>query len=65
MSSRSVSIILSPFKVRTRVKLQLLRQREVVEFSSQGKLAVDFFLAEAEVGDIEEAYASQSVGVIS
>lgn len=34
---------------------QFLPQRQVIEFTTQGKLSIDFLLADAKVSDIEEA----------
>lgn len=42
--------------------LELLLQRQVIEFPSEGKLSVDFFLADVEVLHIEEADMLCSVG---
>ena len=36
--------------------LQLLLDREIVEFPAQRELLIHFFLADAEVSDVEESY---------
>lgn len=55
MTSWSVSIVLTTFQIITVVILEFLLEWQGVEFASQGKLAVDFFLANVEVLDVEEA----------
>lgn len=44
------------------VVLQLLLKRQVVELAAEGKLSVDFFLADVEVLNVEEANMLRSVG---
>lgn len=55
MTSWSVSIVLTTFQIIAVVILEFLLEWQGVEFASQGKLAVDFFLANVEVLDVEEA----------
>jgi hypothetical protein len=43
------------------VVLQLLLKRQVIELAAQSELSVDFFLADAEVLDIEEAHMLGSI----
>ena len=44
------------------VVLQLFLKRQVVEFAAKSKLSIDFFLADVEVLDVEEANMLSSVG---
>lgn len=55
MPSWSVSIVLTTLQVITVVILEFLVEWQSIEFAPQGKLAVDFFLADVEVFDVEEA----------
>lgn len=55
-----VSIILAIDKVICIVVLELLLKRQRIEFATQGKLAIDFILADIEVLHIEESYRSFS-----
>ena len=55
MTSGSVSIVLTTLQVIAVVVLEFLLEWQGVEFPSQGKLAVDFFLADVEILDVEEA----------
>lgn len=55
MTSGSVSIVLTTLQVIAVVVLEFLLEWQGVEFPSQGKLAVHFFLADVEVFDVEEA----------
>lgn len=55
MPSWSVSIVLTTLQVIAVVILEFLVEWQSIEFASKGKLAVDFFLADVEVFDIEEA----------
>lgn len=43
------------------MELQLLVKRKLIELSSQGKLPIDFFLANIEVLDVEKAYVLSRV----
>ena len=43
------------------VVLQLLLKRQVVELAAKSKLSIDFFLADVEVLDVEEANMLSSV----
>ena len=43
------------------VVLQLLLKRQVVELAAKSKLSIDFFLADVEVLDVEEADMLRSV----
>jgi hypothetical protein len=43
------------------VVLQLLLKRQVIELATQSKLSIDFFLADAEVPDVEEAHMLGSI----
>ena len=49
-----VPIIFATLKILKIVIFQLLIQLKIVEFTTQGKLLVDFLLADVEVLDIEE-----------
>jgi hypothetical protein len=44
------------------VVLQLLLKRQIVKFVAKSKLSIDFFLADVEVLDVEEANMLRSVG---
>jgi hypothetical protein len=44
------------------VVLQLLLKRQIVKFAAKSKLSIDFFLADVEVLDVEEANMLRSVG---
>ena len=55
MTSWSVSIVLTTPQIIAVVILEFLLEWQSVEFASQGKLAVDFFLADVEVFHVEEA----------
>ena len=63
MTSGSVSIVLTTLQVIAVVVLEFLLEWQGVEFPSQGKLAVHFFLADVEVFDVEEA-CYMSVGTM-
>lgn len=55
VTSWSVSVVLTTLQVSAVVILEFLLEWQSVEFTSQGKLAVNFFLADIEVFDVEEA----------
>lgn len=55
VTSWSVSIVLTTLQIIAVVILEFFLEWQGVEFASQGKLAVDFFLANIEVLDVEEA----------
>lgn len=61
-ASRAVAIILSIVQILKVVELQLLLERQVVELPAQSELAVDFFLADTKVLDIEETDVLGSIG---
>jgi hypothetical protein len=44
------------------VVLQLLLKRQFVELAAKSKLSIDFFLADVEVLDIEEANVLSGIG---
>lgn len=52
----AVAIVLAAFEVLEVVIFELFVQRQVVEFAAQGELTVDFFLADAEVFDVEKPF---------
>ena len=56
MTSWPVSVVLTSLQVIAVVILEFLLEWQGVEFTSQGKLAVNFFLADIEVFDVEEAW---------
>jgi hypothetical protein len=58
---RTVAIILAVVQVLEVVILQPLLQRQVVELAAQSELSINFFLADAEVLDIEEAHMLGSI----
>jgi hypothetical protein len=60
-SSRAVAIVLAIVQVLKVVILQLFLQRQVVELAAQSELSINFFLADAEVLDIEEAHMLGSI----
>jgi hypothetical protein len=60
-SSRAVAVVLAIVQVLEVVVLQLLLQRQVVELAAQSELSIDFFLADAEVLDVEEAHMLGSI----
>ena len=55
MTSWSVSIVLTTLQIVAVVILEFLLEWQGVEFASQSKLAVDFFLTDVEVFNVEEA----------
>ena len=63
MTSWSISIVLTTLQVIAVVILEFLLEWQGVEFASQGKLAVDFFLADVEVLDVEKS-CYMSIGPI-
>jgi len=54
-ASRTVAVVLAIVQVLEVVVLELLFQGEVIELPSEGKLSVDFLLADAKVLHIKEA----------
>lgn len=44
------------------VVLQLLLKRQIVELAAKSKLSIDFFLADVEVLDVEEANMLSGIG---
>lgn len=60
-SGRTVAVILAVVQILEVVVLQLLLQWQVVEFATQSKLAIDFFLANTELLDIKEADMLRSI----
>ena len=60
-SSRTVPIVLAIVQVLKVVVLQLLLKRQVVEFAAKSELSIDFFLADVEVFNVEEANMLSSV----
>lgn len=50
---RPVSVVVAVLEIRT--VLEFLFGRQVEDFLADGELAIDFLLAEAEIGDVEEA----------
>lgn len=61
-SGGTVSIVLAVLQVFQIVVLELLFEREIVEFPSKSELVIDFFLADAEVLYVEEANMLSCIG---
>lgn len=55
VTSWSVPIVLAPLQIIAVVILELLLEWQSIECTSQGKLAIDLFLGDVEVLDVEEA----------
>jgi hypothetical protein len=55
MSGGTVPVVFASLEIVRVVVLEFLLEWERVEFAAKGKLPVDFFLADVEVLDIEEA----------
>jgi hypothetical protein len=55
MSSWTVPIVLASLEIVRVVVLEFLLERECIEFTTERKLAVNLFLADVEVFDVEEA----------
>lgn len=52
----TVTVVLSTFQILGIVELESFFQREIVEFATQCKLSVNFFLGNTEVCYVEEAW---------
>lgn len=63
VASWSVSIVLATLQIIAVMILEFLLEWQSVECTPQGKLAIDLFLGDVEVFDVEEAYY-MSTGLI-
>jgi hypothetical protein len=58
MSGWTVPIVLASLEIVRVVVLEFLLDGQCVEFTTEGELAIDFFLTDVEIFDVEEAWLS-------
>lgn len=61
-ASRTVAVVFAAFEIFEIVVFEFFFEGEVVELAAEGELAIDFFLGDVEVFDVEETDVLGGVG---